>query len=113
LIYTIPCKNIDLKQVDFDGQYTYSDLKSVNVVKQNKFDFSYLNMKDGVVRFGLTNISNSLDIAIIDLSGRVVRSLQLANPAQDFEIDLSSFEKGIYLLSVSNGTENLYSKLVR
>lgn len=102
-----------LKQVDFDGQYTYSDLKSVNVIKQNKFDFSYLNMNDGVVRFGLTNISESLNISIIDLSGRVVRSLQLANPAQDFEIDLSSFEKGIYLLSVSNGTENLYSKLVR
>jgi hypothetical protein len=102
-----------LKQVDFDGQYTYSDLKSVNVIKQNKFDFSYLNMNDGVVRFGLTNISESLNISIIDLSGRVVRSLQLANAAQDFEIDLSSFEKGIYLLSVSNGTENLYSKLVR
>ena len=70
-------------------------------------------MNDGVVRFGLTNISESLNISIIDLSGRVVRSLQLANAVQDFEIDLSSFEKGIYLLSVSNGTENLYSKLVR
>ncbi len=102
-----------LKQVDFDGQYTYSDLKSVNVVKQNKFDFSYLNMKDGVVRFGLTNISNSLDIAIIDLSGRVVRSLQLENPTQDLEIDLRNYEKGLYLLSVSNGTESIYSKLVR
>jgi hypothetical protein len=102
-----------LKQVDFDGQYTYSDLKSVNVVKQNKFDFSYLNMKDGVVRFGLTNISNSLDIAIIDLSGRVVRSLQLENPTPDLEIDLGNYEKGLYLLSVSNGTESIYSKLVR
>jgi hypothetical protein len=102
-----------LKQVDFDGQHTFSDVKSVNVVKQNKFDFAYLNLKDGVLRFGLTNPSKSLVISIIDLSGRVVRSLQLENSIQDFEIDMSSFEKGLYLLSVSNSKESIYSKLVR
>lgn len=102
-----------LKQIDFDGQHTLSEIKSVNVVKQNKFDFAYLNINDGVLRFGLTNTSKSFDISIIDLSGRVVRSLLLENPSQELEIDLGNYEKGIYLLSVSNGTDCIYSKLVR
>ena len=102
-----------LKQIDFDGQHTFSEIKSVNVVKQNKFDFAYLNINDGVLRFGLTNNSKSFDISIIDLSGRVVRSLLLENPSKNLEIDLGNYEKGIYLLSVSNGTDCIYSKLVR
>lgn len=97
-----------LKQVDFDGTTAYSDVKMVDR-GENQGDF-VMYPNPAVNEFSISNLSEGKNVVnVINLSGQVVMNQSISNYSQ---IDLSSFENGIYMVSIINSKGTSTQKLV-
>ena len=96
-----------LKQVDFNGNYTYSEMAEVQFNSKQSVSI-YPNPNDGnfVMAYNLSNSQLSLpnsQLVITDITGRVVYSYTLTT-MQGFEtIDASLLSTGIYYWEVITG----------
>jgi hypothetical protein len=77
-----------LKQVDFDGQFEYSDIVSVDY-EVEKLNFS--NIVTDELRFNET----VKDVFLFDLQGRLLRQSSQAQ-----SLNISELNSGIYILSI-------------
>jgi hypothetical protein len=98
-----------LKQVDLDGKFSYSKIKSVRPAKQVNSVESNVIIYPNPVRdvLNITNIESSNYTAkIVDMSGRVIKSFVMRNGQN--QIDVASLKSGIYLISMNdmNGKVN-------
>jgi hypothetical protein len=89
-----------LKQVDFDGNYTYSDIKAVNF---DKIKSSSAYYSDNKLYIKSTEPLKNLQIEIFDTRGRIIYSNQI-NSENNFEtLSLSeNFENGMYIAVIKN-----------
>ncbi len=92
-----------LKQTDFDGQVSYSDVKSVNLTSDDSTELLvYPNpTKNHVV---LTSTKDDLkEISIINASGQNVvdQTFITKNSDTEYVIDLSLLSSGIYLIKTT------------
>jgi hypothetical protein len=96
-----------LKQIDIDGKFTFSDLKTVKLSTNNAISI-YPNPSKGIV-----NINGSYNIKsmeLYDISGRKLRQWNTAQAA----IDISNFASNNYILKMVLKTgEVLQQKLVK
>jgi hypothetical protein len=53
------------------------------------------------------------NIEITDITGKTIINYQLSIDNYQFEIDLSGFESGIYLIKILNDTEIFTSKIIK
>lgn len=105
-----------LKQVDFDGSFTYSNVISVNY--EGSFTFSvYPNPATGVeVGFQILGIkeTNTVGVTLFDELGRKVMSAQVpvdeASGSVDGRFPIDKLADGIYYFRVDGST--LYSKVI-
>lgn len=95
-----------LKQTDFDGQFSYSDIVPVNLESDISAAIkAYPNPSDGLVT--IEGLAADLDaLFITDLSGRVVtQSVQLMrNGSSEMQLDLRGLDTGLYLLHFNSST---------
>lgn len=99
-----------LKQVDFDGTFTYSDKISVNFSKDFTSNINfYPNPSSGIVTFKVPENENIL-IELYDLTGKKIYVETINNTNS---INLNNFANGVYLLSAktSDGNRLLLEKL--
>jgi len=101
-----------LKQMDFDGNFEFSKVRSVDFNKEiNGFLLSpnpSSTTNDIVLSFN--DSFESGDLAIFDLSGK--RILQRSISSQREIICTSDFPKGIYFVQVTSGRERMIEKLI-
>jgi hypothetical protein len=92
-----------LDQVDFDGTATYSGIKEVTIAgAANGLQLSP-NPADGVVYLSLDgNVSGSLQVRLLDVQGRTLRSWVFEKPegAWDQSLDVSGLPAGSYFMQV-------------
>ncbi len=103
-----------LKLVDADGQYTYSDVKIVNV--QGETGAAYINSlnpnpvtETSEVQFTISNEMN-ISAMVYDLSGRVIATLfNGTKPAgtHSLSIDAHNFASGSYTIVIKAGDNML------
>ncbi len=106
-----------LKQVDFDGTQTYSDIKTVNIISDEKFSAfpNPLNDVLHIVGEGFLGEGN-LTIKIYDALGKLVylNNLEMDGQFNSFEInEVSAFPAGNYLLSIQAPHEHYVFNLVK
>ncbi|MDT8411942.1 MAG: T9SS type A sorting domain-containing protein [Vicingaceae bacterium] len=92
-----------LKQTDFDGTYSYSDviaIKNETNGLEVYYHENYLNISVS---------TESISVQVVDLAGRVVYS---NNQLQKNRIDLSFLSKGIYIYRIELPTTILSDKIV-
>lgn len=98
-----------LRQIDFDGGFEYSEVRSVNIAKlKNDYSFYpnpasqyfFLESKSGVLYDG--------EITIFNSKGELV--YQKSNIEKLQKIDLQELQEGIYTLMVKNGKEGVFSE---
>lgn len=87
-----------LKQTDFDGQYSYSKVRAVDVSSIIGEMFASPNPSDGVFTIN-RNIIDEEDITIYDGSGKEVTGYQTSNE-QQLRLDLSGLPNGMYFLNI-------------
>ena len=94
-----------LKQVDYDGEYSYSDVVSVlnNSIQDNDAVFMYPNpSKNGTIflRIPFVASSYSTNVRVIDLQGTVVWQGRFGNEENILEINYGNLNSGIYLVEI-------------
>jgi hypothetical protein len=86
-----------LKQVDFDGKSTYSEIRSV----YNTADLTILpNPSKGIFGVGGMPKHQENSIVVIDLTGKVLQQNMVFG--ESFEVDLTDYRVGIYFVTVNN-----------
>ena len=85
-----------LKQTDFNGRFTYSEIISINPKEQ--YEIKYLNHN-----LSISSSKNNIKVVIYDIMGKEVYS-NIIN--SNHQINTSSFQSGIYILKVGT-TENV------
>jgi hypothetical protein len=102
-----------LKQVDFNGKMSYSQLKVVDVLET---DNEYLNVfqNNGIVRiYCQTKQPINTHINFFNLAGQLVKSerLNFVSGTNSQYISISELPSGIYLLNINNNQNKSYKIL--
>ena len=98
-----------LKQVDLDGKFSYSQIKSLRSTKQVNSVENNVVIYPNPVRdiMNIINLESSNYTAkIVDMSGRVIKSFVMRNGQN--QVDVASLKSGIYFISMNdmNGKVN-------
>lgn len=104
-----------IKQTDFDGAFSYSDVASVRmngVLGQEMRIFP--NPAEAQVRISLPSVgkSGTATVRVFNHVGQAVLSQEQSTEGQLLEIDTSSLPSGVYTLQVQAGARNYSEKLV-
>ncbi|MEM6964249.1 MAG: PKD domain-containing protein [Bacteroidota bacterium] len=94
-----------LKQVDFDGAFEYSDIKTVRIATDEVIVSVSPNPvhESAVVRLG-DNLAPDTNLELLTPSGQVVRTFNVQEGASSIEINIADLPEGIYMLSVENSS---------
>ncbi|HRH03509.1 MAG TPA: T9SS type A sorting domain-containing protein, partial [Bacteroidia bacterium] len=89
-----------LKQVDYDGKYSYSKIISL---LGNDLNFALVKhypnpAKDEVFFYFLLDENKSLQLEVTDMYGKLVKSetLEMSEPEEYFQLSLHNFAPGMY-----------------
>jgi len=111
-----------LKQTDYDGEYAYSNLVAVNVSKDLNFSVRPNPAKDNLeINFGNSskgtvytmNPDYDAEIRIYNTEGQIVYSKNFNGTFYKFSINISSFVKGMYIVTLSTNDELYKAKFVK
>ncbi len=92
--------------LQYQNEATLVTLGMDDIIPNQEMSF-YPN--PAVNQFSIKNIAKNTTVEIIDLNGRVVKTV-LASPNNP--IDISNLTKGYYMVNVSNNTETFVEKLI-
>ena len=96
-----------LKQTDFDGTFSYSNIVAVSTSSTN--DNSNIIFSNNILK--TSNLNNeTYSLNIYDVNGRIV--YQKGNITGNQEIDLSFIDKGIYLVKLFSKTNTKTQKII-
>lgn len=90
-----------LKMVDFDAAFTNSEIRAV---KGNGAvsDFTvFPNPSAGNAKVTISDISEPIDVQLIDHSGRVLKNVPMNNNSS---VELNNLQKGMYMIRLVNKT---------
>jgi hypothetical protein len=97
-----------LKQTDFNGNHTYSEIVPISMKSKNALNVNWVNYnaETGIIS-GIVNSQNKkLDFKLYDLSGRLILTTTQIIEGNSFKFQLdNNIPKSIYLLHVNNGIE--------
>lgn len=109
-----------LKQVDYNGEYEYSSVIAVSKDKLgNGVTIETINPNPFTQQLSVTlnQVSEgNVAIAVYDLSGKVLYTHTQNTGSGKLVVDLkdlSNLPEGVYILSVTNGSETIRQKLVK
>lgn len=107
-----------LKQTDYNGEVSYSEVISVNAQKGDGSLVSgiYPNITNEHFNFKLegTDVSTPLSVAILDASGKTIKEMEYTHLAKGFEqqVDVSNLAMGVYNVIFTQGAKRVIEKLV-
>lgn len=99
-----------LRQVDLDNNATWSKMVRVSFTTPLALHISP-NPAHGAVNLVIGGASDTYDIQIVDLNGRIVRQQQAAPGMTTVSIDMTHAAKGIYTVKVISASTTATQKL--
>ncbi len=97
-----------LKQIDFDGNYSYSDI--ISIANSNSAFKIYPNpSKDGYIK--VNNVENVDQIKVLDIQGRILKEYNTIN-ANTLTLDLNEYKSGLYYISITTLNKTVTEKIV-
>lgn len=104
-----------LKQVDFDGEFNYSEIRNLILSQENTIAIkAFPNPTANFATIQVnSSLSTNLKYQLYDVSGRIIeaRNLSISAGTNNFPIDLSTLATGIYQLKISDEQGNYYSAI--
>ncbi|MGD0712170.1 MAG: T9SS type A sorting domain-containing protein, partial [Bacteroidales bacterium] len=103
-----------LKQTDFNGNYTYSDIVSTSCSKGNSLSMIVTSSYNYVNLFITPGNSTNLTLSIFDVSGRMVYNKDVNTFITDNPLSISSdiFSSGIYIFRLHSESESIMQKVM-
>ncbi|MDD2489535.1 MAG: T9SS type A sorting domain-containing protein, partial [Bacteroidales bacterium] len=97
---------------DFSNQacQTFLDL---NTISTNSFNaYLYPNPTDNKTTLRVEGLIENALVKIYDLTGRLIRNLELNANDKELEIEVQNLSKGVYNIRICNSTINITKKLI-
>lgn len=106
-----------LKQIDFDGEFEYSKVISVNFKGENRdVGAFYPNpSKSGLVNLDYTSqTDDEIVVSVFDVTGKLVvnQVQQISNGDNNLSFDFSELNTGIYIVKIGDERNSTYQKLI-
>lgn len=103
-----------LKQIDKDGQFSYSAVVKVTIESSKMMWTVYPNPAHDQSTIRVLSNLTKVNIALTDASGKMVyrRYIASAKAGEQIVLPLSNLAKGIYLLKVESGPQTKSDKIV-
>ena len=98
-----------LKQTDFNGSYSYSNIKSVYLNESSQIEAYPNPNENGILKIATGN-TNPIDIKLLNSLGQIMYNAQSNNTIT--ELDLTTFEKGVYILYIKNESISFTRKII-
>ncbi len=89
-----------LKQVDLDGQYEYTDIKSIRINEYGKQIQLFPNPASLFLNFIPDTNFKSLQLRILGSNGQVFQSFARMENQQQIQLNINVLPKGVYFLEV-------------
>lgn len=102
-----------LKQVDYDGNYTYSDIVSVNFENLATIFKIFPNPATNSVNISMPLSAKTSVIAAYDFNGKKVLEKQISANTVSEQLDVSKLAAGVYQLTLKQGEQQQTVKLVK
>lgn len=100
-----------VKQVDFDGQFDYSEIARVEVAGAQEFDLkAYPNPTHGAITLEVSSQDMAVKIVVRSMQGEVKQVVE--STGLSIALDLSSFPKGYYIVEAYQGQQKKILKVV-
>ena len=102
-----------LKQLDFDGSFEYSTIKTVLIEKEGISFHVFPNpVRDRKFNITFDEIpKHTVTLTLFNMNGQVLKVLQVEN--LNTEMDLGGYASGMYLLEVNNGIEVRQERIIK
>ena len=103
-----------LKQTDFDGKFTYSEIRAITIKENSKLKLSvYPNpaSTDDIVNFTLSKQASNIDLSIYNINGAVVYTENLKQ-TNNIKLRNNLLSKGVYLVIINADETRLYKRIV-
>ena len=94
-----------LMQTDYDGSYTYSNIRLVNFVDLDKSIILYPRPAENYV--SVKSYAEIIKVSILDASGQIMKVFNNCKG----RLDISSLNSGLYYVEVINTEDSFYRKL--
>ncbi len=91
-----------LKQVDFDGDYEYSRIISVNLRKSSSWNL-FPTQSNDMITLDWSDAYKAESISIFNLNGKMVYSDKIDSEQQSEYISIANFPSGGYFLKMQSG----------
>ena len=101
-----------LKQVDYNGDHSYSPLAAVDLDTEISSWFNVHLGDEGLLIF-LDEETENLHAEIIDVAGRIITSEKLHGNSRQHSLNISMLQKGMYFIRVSDGWRQGVQKFSR
>ena len=103
-----------IKQVDFNGDFNYSEIQSVKVPLLQASDISYYpNPVTDKLMVSVKKPSDRVHYSLTDVSGRLVFKHSDKYTADPLEVNLTTVPSGVYILSVTSGNKVYNERIVK
>jgi len=99
-----------LKQTDFNGNFTYSNLVAVNINSEVNYFNIYPNPANEKITI-VTKITNSSIVSIYNIQGKLVHQQALIQ--EKTELNINWLPKGVYIVKVENAEGALIKRLLK
>ena len=99
-----------LKILDIDGTFSYSNVSAVKGTSAVSSFTVFPNPSSGNAKVTISDISESTDVQLVDMSGRIIKNIPMNNRNT---IELNSLQKGMYMIRIvnNNSGESVTQKL--
>ena len=103
-----------LKQTDYNGNYTYSDIVSASCSQDSHISMLISQSENGVNLYITPNDNKILTLSIFDISGRLAYNKNISTISTESPLTISPvfFNAGIYLFRLQSETENIIQKVL-
>jgi hypothetical protein len=100
-----------LKQTDFDGEFSYSDIKTVEF-KNNEIVKVYPTLVEDMVTLETNgSLNGEITVIVRDLNGKDCKSFELAEKSEKIELPLNDLMPGSYFITVYDNA-NVHSQMI-
>jgi autotransporter-associated beta strand protein len=102
-----------LKQVDFDGRYSYSPVVSVDFQAKGKMVIYPNPFSDEITLTFNEETAHNRQILLFDQTGRMVQTMELIGDELTKDLNTSNLSPGTYILKVQSGQHVEMHRLVK
>jgi hypothetical protein len=103
-----------LKQIDTDGTFEYSDVKSVEFAPEVNVEIYPSLVKRGEqINFKIKGISNSdFTFSVTDIAGKLIEKGTVSRFSDNYFISTTDLSSGVYVVDLKNNVQNFSQKVV-